>query len=178
MCNPTLASKSVHVNEDDNDNNNVPEVKIVSASDARDNNATAKEASSTISHPPPANFYKRFPETMKGFSAPLTNQKIVNESRDHKETLDAAKLQTSMACLMYSHGDIDWEEGTVKDIPLPTFTQEYKNLLKRSASVQVIQLTNLFKTIFSTKSKDKDNEGPLNQLMSLYVFPQKVVKDT
>jgi hypothetical protein len=64
----------------------------------------------------------------------------------------------------------------VKDICLPTFNQEYKNLLERLATVQVIQLTNLFKTIFSNKPGDKDDEGPLIWLMSLYVFPQKFVK--
>jgi hypothetical protein len=51
-----------------------------------------------------------------------------------------------------------------------------KNLLERLASVQVIQLTNLFMTNFSTKPEDKEDEGPLNWLMSLYVFPHKVVK--
>ncbi len=81
-----------------------------------------------------------------------------------------------MVRLTYSGGNIDREEGRVKDICLPTFTQENKNLLKRLASVQVIQLTNLFKTIFSIKSIDEDDEGPLNWLMSLYVFPQKFVK--
>ncbi len=176
MRNSTPASKPAHINEDDNDNNDVPEVQLVSASDARDKNATVKEASSTVSYPPPANFYKQFHETMKGFSTPITNQKIVVESRDHEDTLNAAKLQTSMVCLMYSGGNINWEEGMVKDICLPTFTKEYKNLLERLASVQVIQLTNLFKTIFSTKPKDEDDEGPLNWLMSLYVFPQKFVK--
>jgi hypothetical protein len=34
----------------------------------------------------------------------------------------------------------------------------------------------LFKTIFSNKPGDEDDEGPLIWLMSLYVFPQKFVK--
>jgi hypothetical protein len=63
---------------------------------------------------------------MKGFSTLLTNQKIVDESRDYKDTLDTVKLQTSMVCLMYSSGNIDWEAGTVRDIHLPTFRHEYK----------------------------------------------------
>jgi hypothetical protein len=50
--NPTPASKSVYVNKDDGNNNNAPEVQIVSTSDARDKNTTAMEASSTISRPP------------------------------------------------------------------------------------------------------------------------------
>ena len=70
------------------------------------------------------------------------NQKIINVSRAHKETFDATKLQTSMVHLMYSGGDIDWEEGTVMGICLGMLRQKYKNLLEMSASVQVIQSTN------------------------------------
>ncbi len=59
---------------------------------------------------------------------------------------------------------------------LATFTQEYKNLLERSVTVQVTQLTNLFKTIFFTKPENEEDDGPLNRLMSLYVFPPKFTK--
>jgi hypothetical protein len=37
-----------------------------------------------------------------------------------------------------------------------------------------MQLTNLFRTFFSTEPDEDDNDGsPLNKLMSLYVFPPK-----
>jgi hypothetical protein len=72
-----------------------------------------------------------------------------------------------MVCLFYCYGDIDWEEGTVKNIHLATFTQEYKNLFDRLATVQVTQLTNLLKTIFLNELENKVNKGLLNQLMSL-----------
>ena len=71
---------------------------------------------------------------------------------------------------------IDWAEGTIKSVLLGTFTQEFKNLLERSAAVQATQLTNLVRTIFTTESENNDNHGPLNRLMSLYVFPAKFIK--
>jgi hypothetical protein len=63
-----------------------------------------------------------------------------------------------------------------KSVCLGTFTQEFKNILERSATVQVTQLTNLAKTIFTAKSEDNAYDGPLNRLMLLYVFQAKFVK--
>ncbi len=77
---------------------------------------------------------------------------------------------------MYATAVPDWDEGTVKDVHLATFTQVYKNLLESSVTVQVTQLTNLFKTIFSIEPENKEDDGPLNRLMSLYVFPPKFTK--
>jgi hypothetical protein len=37
-------------------------------------------------------------------------------------------------------------------------------------------LTNLVRTIFTTESENDDDNGPLNRLMSLYVFPAKFIK--
>ena len=71
---------------------------------------------------------------------------------------------------------VDWEEGTVKSVCLGTFTKEFKNLLECSAVVQVTQLTNLAKIIFTAESEDDNNDGPLNRLMLLYVFQAKFVK--
>ncbi len=36
---------------------------------------------------------------------------------------------------MYATAVPNWDEGTVKDVHLVTFTQEYKNLLERLAMV-------------------------------------------
>jgi hypothetical protein len=120
-------------------------------------------------------FFRQMVEILK-HQAPPKKQKIVIESRDNEETVDAAKLQTSMVRLMYATTVPGWDEGTVKDVRLETFTQEYKNLWERLATFQVTQLTNLFKTIFSTEPENKDDDGPLNRLMSLYVFPPKFTK--
>jgi hypothetical protein len=61
--------------------------------------------------------------------APLQNQKIIVESCNHEETVDAAKLQNSMVQLMYvATNNVDWEDGTIKNVCLATFTQETKNL--------------------------------------------------
>ncbi len=110
---------------------------------------------------------------------PLQGQiKIVSESRNHDKILDAAKLQNSMVRLMYATmKTVDWDNGAIKSVSLTTFTQEYQNLLEHSISVQVTQLTNLFRIIFSTEPDKDNNDGsPLNRLMSPYVFPPKFTK--
>jgi hypothetical protein len=66
---------------------------------------------------------------------------------------------------------VDWDNGTIKSVSLATFTQEYQNLLERSVSVLVTQLTNLFRTIFSL-----NRTKTTMMLMSLYVFPPKFAK--
>ncbi len=116
---------------------------------------------------------------MKNFQAPQQPTKIVVESRDHEETIDLAKLQNGMLQLMYATGDINWDDGTVKNIRVAKFSQGFLNLLSRSASVQVTQLTNLFTTIFATEPEDDDDDfqsNPLSRLMSLVVFPLKFTK--
>jgi hypothetical protein len=81
----------------------------------------------------------------------------------------------SMLKLMYACSNIDWEEGTVKNIHLATFAQGFKNLLNRLATGQTTQQANLFTTVFTIEPKNDDNDmhlNPLNSLMSLSVFPQ------
>jgi hypothetical protein len=129
----------------------------------------------------PPEFYTQLIETMKIMQvvqAPPVIPKIVVESRDHEESVDLAKLQISMLQLMYAGGEIDWEEGTVKNVRLADFAQGFKNLLGRSAAVQAAQLTNLFMTSFTTEMDDDDNAlaNPLQRLMSLVCFPQKFTK--
>jgi hypothetical protein len=75
-----------------------------------------------------------------------------------------------------STNTIDWAEGTIKSVLLGTFTQEFKNLLECSATVQATQLMNLVRTIFTTESENDNNNSPLNRPMSLYVFPAKFIK--
>ncbi len=136
-------------------------------------------ATDAATNGPDKEFYRVMIETIKNLQSgdPIQNQKIVVKSCDHKETVDAAKLQTSMVRLMYaSTKTVDWAEGTIKSVLLGTFTQEFKNLLERSAAVQVTQLTNLIKTILTIESEDDNNDGPLNRLMSPNVFPTKIVK--
>jgi hypothetical protein len=128
---------------------------------------------------PPPEFYAQLIETMKNIQAPQQPTKIVVESRDHEETIDLAKLTNGMLQLMYATGDVNWDDGTVKNIRVATFSQGLMNLLSRSASVQVTQLTNLFTTIFATEPDDDDDKfqsNPLSRLMSLVVFPQKFTK--
>jgi hypothetical protein len=112
-------------------------------------------------------------------AAPLHQQKIVVKSRKHEESVNLVKLQMSMLKLMYACGDIVRKEGTVKNIHLATFTQGFKNLLNRLATVQMTQLANLFTTVFTSEPDNDDNDthlNPLNRLMSLSVLPQKFTK--
>ncbi len=90
---------------------------------------------STVEHPR-KEFYNQLIARMKNFAAPQHQQKIVVKSREHKESIDLAKLQTSMLRLMYPSREIDWDKGTVKNIKLATFAQGFKNLLDRLAMVQ------------------------------------------
>jgi hypothetical protein len=117
---------------------------------------------------------------MKNMQAPPKLQKIVIESWDHEESVNLlAKIQTSMLRLMYSGGEIDLEEGTIKNIQLTSFAQGFKNLLDRSAMVQAAQHTNFFMTIFTMETDDDDIDlptNPLNRLMSLVCFPPKFTK--
>jgi hypothetical protein len=127
----------------------------------------------------PPEFFTQLIETMKLFSAPQQPQKVVVKSQDHKESANLAKLQTSMLKLMYVSGNIDWDKGTVKNIQLATFLNGFRNLIDRTAMVQVTQLSNLFLTVFTTKPEDDNDDtpiNPLNWLMSLPVFPQEFTK--
>ena len=116
---------------------------------------------------------------MKNIQAPQHPTKIVVKSRDHEETIDLAKLQNGMLQLMYVTGNINWDDGTAKNIQIATFSQGFKNLLTRSALVQATQLTNLLTTIFATEPDDNDNNfqsNPLSRLMSMVIFTPKFTK--
>ncbi len=128
---------------------------------------------------PSQEFFAQLIETMKNIKAPQQPSKIVVKSRDHKESVNLAKLQNGMLQLMYATGNINWDDGTVKYICTVTFAQSFMNLLSRLAAVQATSLANLFNTIFTSKQEDKDSKSafhPLDRLMSLVVFPQKFVK--
>jgi hypothetical protein len=142
---------------------------------------TATVLNATIAGNPPKEFYDQLIAMMRNLQqvAPLHQQKIVVKSREHEESINLAKLQMSMLKLMYACGDINWEEGMVKNIHLATFAQGFKNLLDRLATVQTTQLANLFTTVFTTEPNNDNNDthlNPLNRLMSLSVFPQKFTK--
>jgi hypothetical protein len=79
---------------------------------------------------PPAKFYSQLLKMLKTIKqAAPQQQKNFVKSRKHEEYVDLAKLQTSMLKLFYVNGVIDWDEGTVKDIHLATFTKSFLNLL-------------------------------------------------
>jgi hypothetical protein len=115
--------------------------------------STATGLNATIAENPPKEFYNQLIATMRNLQqvAPLHQQKIVFESRKHEESINLAELQMSMLKLMNACGDINWEEGMVKNIHLATFAQDFKNLLNRLATVQATQLANLFTTVFTTE---------------------------
>jgi hypothetical protein len=63
-----------------------------------------------------------------------------------------------MLKLFYVNGEIDWDEGTVKNVTLATFAKGFKDLLGRTATVQEAQFTNFLNTIFKLlPDKDEDD---------------------
>ncbi len=143
--------------------------RVVDTSD--DDEVEQVQVASTATVPPHVKdkqeFYKMMVKTMQKMQhAPLQNQNIIVESRNHKGTINTAKLQISVVWLMYvTTNNVDWEDGTIKNVHFVTFTQECKSLLERSSAVHATQLTNLFKTFFSTEPKNdndkEDDGGPL-----------------
>jgi hypothetical protein len=173
--NPTPARVEII---DDDENGDDPRVPVRSTVAPSNSHPPGIATAATSSNPPPE-FFAQLIETMKNIQAPQQPTKIVVESRDHEETIDLAKLQTGMLQLMYATGEINWEDGSVKNIRVATFSQGFLNLLSRSASVQATQLTNLFATIFSTEPEDDDDDfqsNPLSRLMSMVVFTSKFTK--
>ena len=163
-----------------NDDNNLDEPRVpVRSTTVPSNSLPPGIAAAVASSNPPPEFFVQLIETMKNIQAPQQPTKIVVESRDHEETIDLAKLQTGMLQLMYATGDINWDNGSVQNIRVATFSQGFLNLLSRSASVQATQLTNLFATIFATEPEDDDDDfqsNPLSRLMLMVVFPPKFTK--
>jgi hypothetical protein len=167
------------------DGDDEPEVVFVRSADAMSNKTSAAVATSattstaaavstaaatsasatmaggsTVKHPR-KEFYDQLIATMKKFATPQYQQKIIAKSREHEESVNLEKLQTSTLRLMYASGEIDWDEGTVKNIQLATFAQGFKNLLDRSATVQATQLANLFTSVFSTEADNNDDDSHL-----------------
>jgi hypothetical protein len=174
--NPTPA-RPEPVEEDEDDGDDAPEIPIQATTAAPIQGATATFNPTAANSS--AEFYSQLLETLKTINqtAPV-QQKIVVESREHEESVDLAKLQTSMLKLFYVKCDIDWDEGTVKNVTLATFSKGFKDLLGRTATVQEAQFANLLNTIFKTQPDDDDDEltNPLERLMSLSVFPKKFNK--
>ena len=140
---------------------------------------SANQHAPIAANPPSAEFYSQLLEMLKTINQTTPQQqKIVVESREYEESVNLAKLQTSMLKLFYVNGKIDWDEGTVKNVTLATFAKGFKDLLGRTATVQEAQFANLLNTIFkSLPDKDEDElANPLERLMSLSVFPKKFTK--
>ena len=152
--NPTPARAAFLDEEDNNPTAEIPihttRVNNVTTKNDFPTTADATPPSPAMALPPlpaglppigsaPPEFFAQLIQTMKSLQAPQLPPKIIVESRDHQESVDLAKLQTSMLKLMYVSGDIDWDEATIKNIRLATFSKGFKNLLDRTASVQVTQ---------------------------------------
>ena len=82
--------------------------KSTAAAPARD--ATHNAPTNVI--PPSAEFYSQLLKTLKMMNqAASQQQKIIVELRENEESIDLAKLQTSMLKLFYVGGEVDWDEG-------------------------------------------------------------------
>jgi len=129
--NPTPACAAFLDEEDNNPTAEIP-IHTTRANDATTKNdfpttADATPPSPAMALPPlpaglppigsaPPEFFAQLIQTMKSLQAPQLPPKIIVEFRDHQESVDLAKLQTSMLKLMYVSGDIDWDEATIKNI--------------------------------------------------------------
>jgi hypothetical protein len=154
----------------DKDNDHVPKILVVSDR-------------ATVAQPPlkhdQQEFFKLMVKTMQKMQhAPLQGQtRIVVKSHDQEETINVAKLQNSMVRLMYTTTKtVNWDKGTIMSVSLATFTQEYQNLLGRSISVQVTQLSNLFRNIFPLNQTKLTTMAPPSTGLCFYVFPPKFTK--
>ncbi len=88
--------------------------------------------------PPPPQFWQQF------------LHQIVVESRADKAKEEEAKLSTIMLSLFLAGGSVDWEEGKITSVRVPTPTQEYKNILAQKSSVRPTQAANILFTVFTT----------------------------
>ncbi len=166
-----------HVKEELDDKSE-PQIPVHSRANAP-NPPTTAAVPPAAAQIPTQELYTQLLETMKVLrQAPPQQQKIVVKSREHEDSVDLAKLHNNMLTLFYVNGEIDWEEGTVKNLNLATFAQGFANLLSRTATVQETPFANLLNTVFTTQTNDdSDNPtNPLERLMSLTVFPKKFTK--
>ncbi len=90
-------------------NDDVPEVQIP----VHGGGAQATEVPPTAPITPggntsPPEFYTQHIKTMKNLEAPQQPSKIVVKSRDHKESVNLAKLHNGMLQLMYAISKINW----------------------------------------------------------------------
>jgi hypothetical protein len=103
-------------------------------------------ATDVAANVPDQEFYKVMIETMKNLQkgAPIQNQKIIVESRDHEETVNAAKLQMSMVRLMYATTTtVNWwrellSQFTLAPSPKSTRASWSTPPLYKSPSLQIL----------------------------------------
>ncbi len=116
-------------------NNNDEEIKVQIPIRSACENTVPPAAPAPVNPPPPAEFYAQLIKTINNLQAPQQPAKIIIEARDHKESVNFAKLQNGMLQLKYASSETNWDNGVAKNIWLATFSQGFLNLLARSASV-------------------------------------------
>jgi hypothetical protein len=108
---------------------NIEELRFPVRSTTAASNLLPPATAAAVASNPPPEFFAQLIKTMKNIQAPQHPTKIVVESRDHEETIDLAKLHNGMLQLMYATGDVSWDDGTVTNIRVATFSQGFLNLL-------------------------------------------------
>ncbi len=81
-----------------------------------------------------------------------------------------------MLSLFLAGGSIDWDEGKIKDVKVPTPTQEYKNILLQPPTICRIQAGNILLTVFTTAPDTIEARfSPLFSLQQIVdgVFPEE-----
>ena len=81
-----------------------------------------------------------------------------------------------MLSLFLAGGKLDWEEGKIANVRVPTPTQEYKNILAQTSAVRPTQAANILFTVFTTTPTSiHERFSPLFSKLSMEFFPQNLV---
>ena len=81
-----------------------------------------------------------------------------------------------MLSLFLAGGSIDWDEGKITDVKIPTPTQEYKNILLQPPTIRPIQAGNILLTVFTTAPDTIEARfSPLFSKLSMEFFPKNLV---
>ena len=81
-----------------------------------------------------------------------------------------------MLSLFLAGGTIDWDEGKITDVKIPTPTQEYKNILIQPPTIRPIQAGNILLTVFTTAPDTIEARfSPLFSKLSMEFFPKNLV---
>ena len=120
-------------------------------------------------------------ETLKSIGSSLTSNlptSIIVASQQTEEDKEMQDSNNTSLQLFYASAEFNWEEGTFVNVKKANFSVGFNNVLaKKSAKMKVVELTNLFTTIFSLKKDEGKSfeEVELGRMQSMQAFDPKFV---